>query len=57
MKYRDAVTGEYVSEEYAKENPNTTVSEETVNSNLKLATNFELMNELKPKLERFETVL
>lgn len=27
--YRDAVTGEYVSKEYAEENPATTVSEET----------------------------
>lgn len=26
--YRDAVTGEYVSKEYAEENPETTVSEE-----------------------------
>lgn len=27
-KYRDAVTGEYVTEEYALENPDTTVAEE-----------------------------
>ena len=27
VKYRDAVSGEYVSEEYALENPDTTVAE------------------------------
>lgn len=28
IKYRSAITGEYVTEEYALENPDTTVSEE-----------------------------
>lgn len=27
VKYRDAVTGEYVTEDYAKANPETTVAE------------------------------
>lgn len=52
MQYRDAVSGQYVSEAYAQENPDTTVSEETIKNNLKLATNFELMDELNRRLEK-----
>jgi hypothetical protein len=29
IKYRSAITGEYVTEEYALENPDTTVAEES----------------------------